>query len=227
MKELFCFMLILLVSVIGCSTENPLCTDNYCVTGEIFPKSELEEGQSFEVLPIDESALVVAIDAATVQDGDVVRRPKIEETTPEEWKTMIEEQGELPALELITVTNTLRIQVADRTPELCVSLNDDVIEGVSYTAHRSTWIRQSKSTQQLDFLERPSVTYSFEIIESTISEGEICSIKATEIKSDYVKTDEFFGFNILSTEYTHRLVIDMTVDGLRQLWVSPTTISRD
>lgn len=35
----------------GCSTENPLCTDNYCVEGKIFERSELEEGQAFDALP--------------------------------------------------------------------------------------------------------------------------------------------------------------------------------
>lgn len=35
----------------GCSTENPLCTDNYCVEGEIYLKTELQEGQAFEDAP--------------------------------------------------------------------------------------------------------------------------------------------------------------------------------
>ena len=30
-----------LLCVVSCSTENPLCTQNFCVEGEIFPRSEL------------------------------------------------------------------------------------------------------------------------------------------------------------------------------------------
>jgi len=48
--------------IIGCSTENPLCTDNYCITGEVFSKDDLEQGQTFEVLPLDEVALLRALE---------------------------------------------------------------------------------------------------------------------------------------------------------------------
>ena len=33
--------LFLLVLILGCETINPLCTENYCVEGEIYPRSEL------------------------------------------------------------------------------------------------------------------------------------------------------------------------------------------
>ena len=227
----FLLTIFVLSFVIGCSTENPLCTDNYCVTGEVFSKDELEAGQTFEVLPIDEASLVTAIDAATVQDGtDVVRRPKVEKTTPEEWETLIEEQGKLPVLELITVTDTLRIQVAERPPTLCVSLNDEVINGVSYTAHRSTWIRDAHiitRAADIPFVKVTSNTRSREIIASTISEGEICGIKATEIKRNRSVPNRFWDFDSRTEKYTHTLVVDMTVDGLRQLWVSPSTIPQN
>lgn len=35
----------------GCSTENPLCTDNYCIEGEIYLKSELAEDADFDPMP--------------------------------------------------------------------------------------------------------------------------------------------------------------------------------
>ena len=229
----FLLTIFVLSFVIGCSTENPLCTDNYCVTGEVFSKDELEAGQTFEVLPIDEAALVAAIDAATVQDGmDVVRSPKVEKTTPEEWETLIDEQGNIPVLELIKVTNAFRIQVAGVPRAFCVSLNDEVIEGKSYTAHRSTWIRLTSTTTR-DFGNIPvhvSTTRSMSVIESSIAEGEICGIQATEIKSDYIEekdTPAWAAVPSKEVSYTHRLVIDMTVDGLRQLWVSPSTFSKN
>ena len=53
-------VVILLLSLLGCSTENPLCTDNYCVEGEIYLKSDLEEDQSYDDVPanVSEQSLV-------------------------------------------------------------------------------------------------------------------------------------------------------------------------
>ena len=43
---------ILIISVLltGCDTRNPICSENFCVTGEIFPKSELGN-RDFDELP--------------------------------------------------------------------------------------------------------------------------------------------------------------------------------
>ena len=38
-------MLTFLMLTIGCSTENPLCTDNYCVEGEIYPRAWLDSNE--------------------------------------------------------------------------------------------------------------------------------------------------------------------------------------
>jgi len=44
--------------IISCSTENPLCTDNYCVKGEIFDRADLGN-EDFTEMPrhIDEKTL--------------------------------------------------------------------------------------------------------------------------------------------------------------------------
>ena len=60
--KLFTFSLLAIAIVFsfGCSTENPLCTDNYCVEGEVFAKSDLEDGQSYDDLPasVSEQSLI-------------------------------------------------------------------------------------------------------------------------------------------------------------------------
>ena len=201
----FLLTILVLSFAIGCSTENPLCTDNYCITGEIFSKDDLEADQPFEVLPIDESALIAAIDAATVQDEtDVIRHPKVTNTTPEEWKTLMDEQGDIPIIELITAPETLFLQVADRPRERCVSLNDEEIDGVRYTLHRATWVRI------IILIEKDGRRRNITVIESSMTEGEACGIKATEILPNA----------------PNRLVMDMTVDGIRRLYVSPSTFSK-
>lgn len=45
------FLIAILTFSIGCSTENPICSDNFCVQGVIFPKSELFEDEEFDTLP--------------------------------------------------------------------------------------------------------------------------------------------------------------------------------
>ena len=213
----FLLTILVLSFAIGCSTENPLCTDNYCITGEIFSKDDLEADQPFEVLPIDEAALVAAIDAATVQDEtDVIRHPKVTNTTPEEWKTLMDEQGDIPVIQLITAPEILFLQVADRTRESCVSLNDEEIDGVRYTLHRATWIRMTTTVSSNPNVGR---THTTTVIESTMTEGKACGIKATEILADVRRNAE-------NRFHSHRLVIDMTIDGIRRLYVSPSTFKK-
>ena len=61
----FVVMYIILTAVIisGCSTENPLCTDNYCVEGEIFLRSELGN-RDFSELNVDDSELLAVLAGA-------------------------------------------------------------------------------------------------------------------------------------------------------------------
>ena len=65
--KLFTFSLFVIVAVftLGCSTENPLCTDNFCVEGEIYAKSELAEGQAYGDLPINDAVIFATLAAGT------------------------------------------------------------------------------------------------------------------------------------------------------------------
>lgn len=52
-------MILIFMLVIGCETQNPVCSENYCVIGEIFPRSEVGDGE-FEALPasVDEETVI-------------------------------------------------------------------------------------------------------------------------------------------------------------------------
>ena len=65
--KLFTFSLfaIAIVFTFGCSTENPLCTDNFCVEGEIYAKSDLAEGVEYGELPIDDAVIFATLAAGT------------------------------------------------------------------------------------------------------------------------------------------------------------------
>lgn len=56
------FILITLTAfTIGCETDNPLCTDNFCVTGEVFAKEDLADDQAYDELEIDDGVVLDVI----------------------------------------------------------------------------------------------------------------------------------------------------------------------
>lgn len=52
---------IAVVSILGCNAENPICSTNFCAVGEIFPRSELENGQPFSEVDIDDSVIFATL----------------------------------------------------------------------------------------------------------------------------------------------------------------------
>ena len=61
MKHLTFIYALMIFAIVGCDTgDSPLCTDNYCLTGEIFSKDDLEEGQPSTQLPdtVDEAQIL-------------------------------------------------------------------------------------------------------------------------------------------------------------------------
>lgn len=71
-----CFFSLLCVSTVfwGCETENPVCTDNFCFEGEVFPRANLGN-REYKDFPgnIDESKLLTLL-ASNEQTADAVMR---------------------------------------------------------------------------------------------------------------------------------------------------------
>ena len=67
----FFLLLLFALTPIACSTENPLCTDNFCVEGEIFEKADLATDAPFDELPatVDEERVIELL-TVTPQDSD-------------------------------------------------------------------------------------------------------------------------------------------------------------
>ena len=63
----FSLIVIAVIFTLGCSAENPICSTNFCAVGEVFPRSELEEGQAFSEVDIDDSAIFGKLVGATVE----------------------------------------------------------------------------------------------------------------------------------------------------------------
>lgn len=61
----FSLFVIAVIFTIGCNAENPVCTTNFCAVGEIFPRSELQDGQAFSEVDIDDSVIFATLVGVT------------------------------------------------------------------------------------------------------------------------------------------------------------------
>ena len=165
---------LLLVVAVGCSTENPLCTDNCDET--------TDAGMEEQILR-------------------------------DEWTKRIEEQDHIPVLGSVVLDvvvinngNVILIENAGRAPKPCILMNNYPIDNKTYTCHGSVWIREATKGAEAE-------TY-IKLIDSTIKINEICAINPNLIIG-----------NINSVGYKHRILMDMTIDGKRMLYVTAATLS--
>ena len=61
----FSLFIIVVISMLGCSAENPICSTNFCAVGEVFPRSELEDGQAFSEADIDDTVIFATLVGGT------------------------------------------------------------------------------------------------------------------------------------------------------------------
>ena len=77
----FSLFIIVVISILGCSAENPICSTNFCAVGEVFPRSELEDGQAFSEVDIDDSVIFATLVGTPIPDQPTT--PATQETEPE------------------------------------------------------------------------------------------------------------------------------------------------
>lgn len=53
--------LLICLVITGCDAQNPICSDNFCVVGEVFPRSELDTNQEFSEANVDDSKILAAL----------------------------------------------------------------------------------------------------------------------------------------------------------------------
>ena len=58
---IYTVLLVLVAVLLGCETLNPLCTENFCVEGEIYPRDELGKRQKFTKAPINDAQLMAIL----------------------------------------------------------------------------------------------------------------------------------------------------------------------
>ena len=45
----------------GCESENPVCTDNFCFLGEVFPREDLDTSRPYKLADVDDTAIFASL----------------------------------------------------------------------------------------------------------------------------------------------------------------------
>ena len=80
---IYTVLIVLMAMFLGCEAQNPVCTDNFCFVGEAFPRSELEAGQEFSEVNIDDSVIFATLITGTtpIETTPVVETPQPDTAT--------------------------------------------------------------------------------------------------------------------------------------------------
>ena len=103
--KLFTFSLFVIAVIFsfGCNAENPICSTNFCAIGEVFPRSELEDGQAFSEVDIDDSVIFATLVGTTPVETTPV------ETTPVETPVADVETPVADSVTLADIVNDVAI----------------------------------------------------------------------------------------------------------------------
>ena len=69
---------VLFTTFFGCEAQNPVCSDNFCVVGEVFLRSDLEANQEFSEVDVDDSLILATLIGTTPVEPTVDDPPTLE-----------------------------------------------------------------------------------------------------------------------------------------------------
>ena len=87
-------LLVLTTLYLGCTAENPVCSENFCVIGEIFPRTDLEDSEYSEFSEVDvNDARIIAVltGTETLTTPEEPTRPRAEPSEPEVSRVNLED----------------------------------------------------------------------------------------------------------------------------------------
>ena len=119
----------------GCEAQNPVCTHNFCFVGEAFPRSELEAGQPFDEVDIDDSIIFTKI----ITWETPIPRPATQEKQPDSGTLAdivadVAAGNKTYAGKMVTITATVTRDVSTFNNRDAIALNtnnEDVVFFVS------------------------------------------------------------------------------------------------
>ena len=152
MKHLF-LIFVLVMAIVGCETTNPLCTENYCIEGEIYLKSDLEADATFDTLPgtVSEETL---INLLTVDVGEYTFE-SVEITGKIDWDFLDTDwqyrENSVTYLKKVILEIEADQGEFGENRIILVHLNNDTVE------------TDANSTEHVDFLGTETITLTHHI----------------------------------------------------------------
>ena len=153
----FSLFVIAVVFTLGCSAENPICSTNFCAIGEVFPRSELEDGQLFSEVDIDDSVIF-----ATLVGGDtpVKTTPAVATTQPDtvtlnDIVSDVAGGGTTYLGKIVTITGAVRSDASGFT-------NNDTITLITNNENVSFYINSRETPDRLAKYKKDQ-TYTFNL----------------------------------------------------------------
>ena len=223
----FSLFVIAVVFILGCSAENPICSTNFCAIGEVFPRSELEDGQLFSEVDIDDSVIFATLTGAATS-AETIQPALDDSVTLADIVADVAAGGTIYAGKIVRITGTVD-DVFESGGMILLTNNEDVTFFVSNSENPELLI-QYKEKQTYDFtlfinkIEPPEELYPEYAIWSNVPKdtqiisvnfGDVVS-KVAQGNSDYVS--KFLRFtatirndaSIFTTTDTVSLVTDNT-----------------
>ena len=196
----FTLVAILVIAFTGCEAQNPICSDNFCVIGEVFPRSELEENQEFSEVNVDDSQILAVL----------IGTPEHLTTEPDPEVTLadiisdVANGGRQYVGETVTLTATVEVNLTDA--------DHDAIALVTNSENITFLVTSHNETRTLANYEAGNL-YTFklyikDIRASTVTPGHtnIWSHE-TELDTEVMLNDILADVEAGGTTHVHKTVI--------------------
>lgn len=170
MKPLMTLLILCLITIaFGCGTENPICSDNFCVTGEIFPKSELNPDATYDAVSVDEASVLTMF--TNTQPPTHTKTPDVATDSPQTGVTLKDIVTDVGAGNKTFLNQTITVTgfVVFRTPSgnaLTLHTNTSLADSAQQPA--VFWIQSFGNPEALDAFplrSRHTVTVTIYLIE--------------------------------------------------------------
>ena len=151
---------ITIVAFAGCEAQNPVCTDNFCFVGEAFPRSELEAGQEFSEVAIDDSVIFATLITGTTPVATVPAVETPAASTPASVETVSLSDiiadtaagGKLYEYKLLNIRATVSLDNSlFRTGTVTLVTNNDDVSFFVGNRHNPTAMDKYKEDQTYNF----------------------------------------------------------------------------
>jgi hypothetical protein len=191
--------LVMSVVLFGCEAENPICSENFCVVGEVFPRSEIGDREFSEVDVNDSQILAVLVGTpqppTTEPDAEVTVADIISD---------VANGGTQYIGETVTLTATVHANLTDAGQEAITLLTNN--EKINF------FVTSFNETRSLaNYEEGNSYTFTLfikDIRESTATPG-ITNIWSheTELDPEVTLSDIIADVEAGGTTHVHKTVI--------------------